>query len=100
MERVAKLNRLRELAVKKDDKEMIARVDKLIAKEKEVSGRKQEQVQGQPRVTPPAGPVTAGPNDVAGRKGQAGAAELKAGKDAKTDVKEQKAPEPKPEKPK
>jgi hypothetical protein len=85
LERVAKLNRLRELAEKKGNKEMLARVDKLIAKENEVFGRKQNQVQGQPRATVPAGP-----NEVGGRKAPAG-------KDAKLDVKEQKTPEIKPD---
>jgi hypothetical protein len=40
MERQARLNRIRELAVKKNDAEMIARVDKLIAKEQEIFQRK------------------------------------------------------------
>ena len=75
MERQARLNRLREIAVKKGDAEMIARVDKLIAKEQEVYNRKLVQVQGQPRATPPlpagvdkAGKAPAGPNDLAARK--------------------------------
>lgn len=84
MERTAKLNRIRELAVKKGDNDMVARVDKLIAKEKEVFGHKQNP--GQPR-------ATAGPNDVGGRRGPAGS-------NARTDVKEQKAPEAKPATPK
>jgi hypothetical protein len=75
MERQAKLNRLREIAVKKGDAEMIARVDKLIAKEQEVYNRKLTQVQGQARAMPPmpaggekAGKAPAGPNDLAARK--------------------------------
>lgn len=53
MERQAKLNRIREIAVKKGDAEMMARVDKLLAKENEVFSRKLQQMQGQPRATPP-----------------------------------------------
>jgi len=49
LERQARLTRIRELAVKKGDKEMIARVDKLIAKENEVNSRKLEQLQQQHR---------------------------------------------------
>jgi hypothetical protein len=49
MERVARLNRIRELALKKGDTETVARVDKLIAKEQEVYTRKQAKMQGQPR---------------------------------------------------
>jgi hypothetical protein len=58
MERVARLNRIREIAVQKNDAEMIARVDKLMAKEQEVYGRKLQKMQGQPRANPqlPAGP--------------------------------------------
>jgi hypothetical protein len=51
-DRLAKLNRIRELAAKKNDAETIARVDKLIAKENEVYARKLQQLQGQPRATP------------------------------------------------
>lgn len=46
---------------------MMARLDKLIAKEQEVCGRKQGKMQGQPRATP-----TAGPNDVGGSQRQIG----------------------------
>ena len=49
MERQARLNRIRELAIKKGDTDMVARVDKLIAKENEVYTRKQGKMQGQPR---------------------------------------------------
>jgi len=49
MERQARLTRIRELAVQKGDKEMIDRVDKLIAKENQVSSRKLEQLQQQHR---------------------------------------------------
>jgi hypothetical protein len=56
MERHAKLVRIRELAVQKGDKEMLARVDKLMEKEQQVYGRKVQRLQGQPRATrqPPA----------------------------------------------
>ncbi len=64
-ERLAKLNRIRELAAKKNDAEMTARVDKLIAKENEVYARKLQQMQGQPRVSPqlqlPAAPTVTPP---------------------------------------
>ncbi|MGE5295763.1 MAG: hypothetical protein ACM3VT_13130 [Solirubrobacterales bacterium] len=46
MERQARLARIRELAVQKNDQEMIARVDKLIAKEQQVYGRKQLRIKG------------------------------------------------------
>lgn len=92
LERVARLNRIRELAVKKGDTEAVARVDKLIAKEQEVYGRKQGKGPAQPRA---AG--TAGPNDVGARKGKSAAAEQKqkAGKQADEGVKEQKKTEAK-----
>jgi hypothetical protein len=95
MERVARLNRIRELAVKKGDTETVARVDKLIAKEQEVYGRKQGKMQGQPRAVP-----TVGPNDVGARKGKSAAAEQKqkSSKQADEGVKEQKKTEAKPEK--
>ena len=51
MERQARLARIRELAVQKNDPEMIARVDKLIAKEQQVYGRKQLHLKGQNRAT-------------------------------------------------
>jgi len=51
LERQARLNRIRELAVKKGDAEMVARVDKLIAQEKQVYDRKLGHTQGQPRAT-------------------------------------------------
>ena len=51
MERQARLARIRELAVQKNDAEMIARVDKLIAKEQQVYGRKQLHLKGQNRTT-------------------------------------------------
>jgi hypothetical protein len=80
LERQARLARIRELAVKKGDAEMIARVDKLIAKEQEVYGRKQVRVPGY---------------DKAGK----GASEQKqkADKDAKEGMKEQKKADAKPE---
>ena len=95
MERQAKLNRIRELAVKKGDTEMVARVDKLLAKEQEVYGRKQGRMQGQPRAVP-----TVGPNDVGIRKGKSAVAEQrqKSGKQADEDVKEPKKTEAKQEK--
>jgi hypothetical protein len=95
MERVAKLNRIRELAAKKGDTEMVARVDKLLAKENEVYTRKLGKGPGQARA---AG--TAGPNDVGARKGKAPGAEQKgkSGKRADEGVKEQKKNEAKPEK--
>ncbi len=49
MERQARLARIRELAVQKNDQETIARVDKLIAKEQQVYGRKQLHLKGQNR---------------------------------------------------
>ena len=49
MERQARLARIRELAVQKNDQEMIARVDKLIAKEQQVHARKQLHLKGQNR---------------------------------------------------
>ncbi len=95
MERVAKLNRLKELALKKGDTEMAAHVDKLIAKENEVYIRKQGKGPGLPRA---AG--AAGPNDVGARKGKAPGVEQKgkAGKQADEGVKEQKKNEAKSEK--
>jgi hypothetical protein len=95
MERQARLTRIRELAVKKGDTEMVARVDKLIAKEQEVYGRKQGKMQGQPRAVP-----TVGPNDVGARKGKSAVAEQKqkSGKQADEGVKEQKKTEAKQEK--
>lgn len=101
MERVARLNRIRELALKKGDTEMVARVDKLIAKENEVYTRKQGKMQGQPRATGMTGAektagATTGPNDVATRKGKSAAEQKqKAGKQADEGVKEQKKAEPK-----
>ncbi len=69
MERQARLARIRELAVQKGDTEMIARVDRLIAKEQEVYGRKLQQLQAQQRANQPSGAVggttpSAGPTDV------------------------------------
>ena len=93
MERVARLNRLRELAVKKGDTEMAARVDKLIAKENEVYGRKQGKMLGQPRTT--GLEKAAGPNDVGARKGKAGEQKQKVGKQAEEGAKEQKKAETK-----
>jgi hypothetical protein len=97
MERQARLNRIRELAVKKGDTEMVARVDKLIAKENEVYSRKQGKMLGQPRATgmtgaDKTGPATTGPNDVGTRKGKSAAAEQKgkAGKQAEEGTKEPK----------
>jgi len=49
MERQARLARIRELAVQKGDAEMIARVDKLIAKEQQVHERKGARLQEQKR---------------------------------------------------
>ncbi len=85
MERLARLNRIRELAEKKGDKDTVARVDKLIAKEQEVYNRKLQQVQGQKRATAPqtvTPPAPAGP----GQPGKAvapGAKEKAAGSEAK-----------------
>ncbi len=90
MERQAKLARLRELAVKKGDTEMIARVDKLIAKENEVYGRKGGKMQGQPRATSPAGPGSVPPTTVAPN-----AASEQKGKGKQPDAKEQKKAEAK-----
>jgi hypothetical protein len=53
MERQARLNRIREIAVQKGDTEMIARVDKLIVKEQGVYGRKLQRLQGQARAAQP-----------------------------------------------
>jgi len=91
LERVAKLNRLKELAVKKGDTEMVARVDKLIAKENEVYTRKQGKILGQPRAVP----SVTGPNDVGARKGKAPEQKQKSGKQTDEGVKEQKKTETK-----
>jgi hypothetical protein len=90
MERVAKLSRLRELANKQGNKEMLARIDKLMTQENQLFGRKESKAEGQSHA------VTTGPNDAAGRKGQAG-------KDVKSEIKsdvkkDAKTPEAKPEK--
>lgn len=63
MERAARLNRIRELAVQKGDAETVARVDKLIQKEQQVYDRKLKHLQGQPRATqqPPAGTESVAP---------------------------------------
>ena len=102
LERQARLTRLRELAVKKGDQEMIARVDKLIAKEQEVHGRKQARLQGQPRALPAGAEKTktlpAGPEDAGKGKGRAAAE--KAAKAVEETVKEQKKVEPAPAAPK
>jgi hypothetical protein len=98
MERQARLARIRELAVKKGDTEMIARVDKLIAKEQEVYARKQQKLQGQPRATPAptgakqAAPAPAGPNDMGAQ--QAPAASEQKGKPAKAQESEQAPAKP------
>jgi hypothetical protein len=55
LERQARLARLKELAEKSGNKETIARVDKLIAQEKQVFERKLNKVDEQPRSTAPAG---------------------------------------------
>ena len=52
LERQARLARIRELAVKKGDTEMVARVDKLIQKQQDVYNRKMQHMQGQKRATP------------------------------------------------
>jgi hypothetical protein len=49
LERQARLARIRELAVQKGDNEMVARVDKLIAKQNEVFSRRQMHLQTQKR---------------------------------------------------
>jgi len=49
MERLARLNRIRDLAVQKNDQNMIARVDKLIAQENQMFDRKLMKFQGQNR---------------------------------------------------
>jgi hypothetical protein len=92
MERLARLNRIRELAQKKGDKDMIARVDKLLLKEQEVYNRKLQQVQSQrramtpqpettlqPPATPPApaGPGQSGKAAVRGAKEKAGGDEAR-----------------------
>jgi hypothetical protein len=73
MERHARLTRIRELAVQKGDAGMIARVDKLIAKERQVHQRKQTRVQQQRRVlmgleSSPAQTVTGTPGGRDGAK--------------------------------
>jgi len=71
MEQQARLNRIREIAVKKGDTEMVARVDKLIAKEQEVYTRKLGKLQGQPRAAgalEKAAKTVGGPNDVGALK--------------------------------
>jgi hypothetical protein len=101
LERQARLARIRELAVKKGDTEMIARVDKLIAKEQDVYGRKRARLQGQPRAAPTAGSdkavkTTSGPSDPGKGKGKTGAMEPKSDKEAKERVREQKKTDAKP----
>jgi len=102
MERQARLARIRELAVQKGNAETIARVDKLIAKEQEVYGRKLQQMQGQQRasrqpgagvqkgVTPPAGPTDV--NKPQGKVGVEQPKEAPAG-DANEVMKDQSEPE-------
>jgi hypothetical protein len=103
MERQARLARIRELAVKKGDAEMIARVDKLIAQEQEVYARKQGKLQGQPRATPAptgtkqAAPAPAGPNEMGAQQAPAAVPEPQ-GQPAETQEAEE-APA-KPEEPK
>lgn len=59
MERQARLARIRELAVQKGDAEMVARVDKLIAKEQQVHERKGARLQEQKRAMTGAEPAAA-----------------------------------------
>jgi len=74
MARQARLARIRELAVKKGDNEMVARVDKLIAKENSLFDRKSKRLQqrstgaeqGGPAVPPPQGNVAPKPPEGAG----------------------------------
>lgn len=82
LERQARLNRIRELAVKKGDQELVARVDKLMAKEAQVHGRKQARLQGQPRAEgAPAGTEKIDAPQIKGKAKAMGAgAEEKAGK--------------------
>lgn len=96
MERQARLARIRELAEKKGDKEMVARVDKLIAKEQEVYGRKQGKGPAMKQNTPPAGSKkaalsTAEPKNQ-GPKGQGAAQKPSVGSETKGEVKEQQTP--------
>jgi hypothetical protein len=84
MERQARLARIRELAVQKGDAEMIARVDKLIAKEQQVFGRKLQQLQGQQRASRQPGATMdknakppVGPADVNKPQGEVGAGQPK-----------------------
>jgi hypothetical protein len=98
LERQARLNRIRELAVQKGDKEMIARVDKLIAKESEVNSRKLQQLQQQHRAlmgegTMPGTTVTPPAGNKGKEKAEANKAEEKP---AETKPPETKPPEPAP----
>jgi len=79
LERQARLNRILELAKQKGDKEMIARVDKLIAKENEVNSRKLTQLEQQNRALMGEGavPGTTVTPPPAGNKGKEKAEEAK-----------------------
>ncbi len=86
MERQARLARIRELAVQKGDAEMIARVDKLIAKENQVHERKQTRLQQQQRTmmgseSAPAQSVETTPKGKSGAKGGVEKADRQKGDD-------------------
>lgn len=87
MERQARLARIRELAVQKGDAKMIARVDKLIAKENQVHERKQTRLQQQQRTmmgseSAPAQSVETTPKGKGGAKGGVEKADRRKGDDA------------------
>jgi hypothetical protein len=80
MERQARLNRLHELAVQKGDTEMIARVDKLIAKEQELFERKGQRMQQRGQAAPAKQPSAEqqgkrGPKTSKEKPAEAGSAE-------------------------
>lgn len=86
MERQARLARIRELAVQKGDADMIARVDKLIAKEQQVHQRKVNRLQQQRRATTGSDSApTVPPKGKGGAKD--GPKEAKPEKDAEQEVK-------------
>lgn len=87
LRRVARLARIRALAAEKGDVEMLARIDKLTVREREVYGRKVLQMQEQRRAMTQSGEavVGAGPGDPGKAKVEARPAREKAGGDIDPD---------------